>query len=199
MGARVAQSRGRLAGIALALILAACGFLETPDAGVPLENVRTTGRALPGQLADAPAGPHVELLTATVAGQDIEVVMQRDGAGACVAIRRPPASSTACGAVAGDDAPVGSTFGAVLVDTPLSSDPSAPLAVAGLVTAEVASIKAELEDGSTARAVLFTLAPADVEGSGFVLYLPADARQQSLVAFDADGQELERLGFSAPP
>lgn len=196
MGARIAQSRDRLAGIALSLVLAACGFLEPPDAGVPLENVRTTGRMLPGQLADAPAGPHVELLTATVAGQDIEIVMQRDAEGACLAIRRPPGSSTACGAVAGGDGAFGSTFGVVLLDTPPSPDPSAPLAVSGLVTAEVDSVRLELEGGSTARAVMFPLAPAGVEGSGFVIYVPADARQQSLVAFDADGEELERLGFS---
>ena len=180
------------------MVLTACGLLDPPDAGVPLEDVRTTGRMLPGQLADAPDGPHVELLTATVAGREVEIVMQRDDAGACVAIRRPPASSTACGAVAGDDAAVGSTFGVVLVDAPSSGDPSAPLAVSGLVTAEVGSIRVELEDGSTARAVMFPLAPAGVEGSGFVVYLPADARQQSLVAFDAGGIELERLEFSAP-
>jgi hypothetical protein len=70
---------------------------------------------------------------------------------------------------------------------------------AGLVGAEVASVVAELEDGREARAVLFPLAPAQVDGSGFMVYLPADAPQAAIVARDADGTELERLEYHAPP
>src|SRR5687767_5336968 len=54
---------GRLAPIAICLALLGCGVMAPPDAGLPIEGVETTGRELPGSLADNPAGPHVELMT----------------------------------------------------------------------------------------------------------------------------------------
>lgn len=189
---------GGVASVVLVLAATSCGIAEPPDAGVPLEEVRTTGRPLPGQLAENPTGPHVELLTAVVAGQEAEVAMQRDGVGACFAVRRPPASLSSCGGLPGEDGPLGSVFGMVVTDGPPESDPGAPIVTAGLVTAEVASVLVELENGSTARAVLFSLDPAGVTGSGFLLYLPTDASPRALVARDDDGEELARLEFSAP-
>jgi hypothetical protein len=189
--------RAGAAGFAIALVLAACGVMAPPDAGLPIEGVQTTGRELPGSLADNPTGPHVELMTGDVAGEEVEVVMQRDGQGVCFAVRRPPEGSTACGELPGEGGP----FGMVMTGSPPEADGSnaAPVMAAGLVVAGVASVVADLDDGREARAVLFPLVPAQIEGSGFVVYLPADARQAAVVARDADGIELERLEYHAPP
>ncbi len=183
--------------VALVMVVAACDAFGPADAGVPLEDVLTTGRPLPGSLAATPTGPHVELLTAEVAGQDMEIAMQRDGPGVCMAVRRPPASSESCGPAPGDE-PGLRVFGMTMVDGPPEADPAAPIAVAGLVRAEVDSVAIEFEDGTEAAARLFSLAPANVEGTGFIAYVPSGARQSALVARDADGQELERLEFIAP-
>ncbi len=189
--------RAGATGIAISIALVGCGVVAPPDAGLPIEGLESTGRELPGSLADNPTGPHVELMTGDVAGQEVEAAMQRDGGGVCFAVRRPPESSTECGELPGDDGPFG------LVMTGSAPEPHAgngtPLMAAGLVGAEVASVVAELEDGREARAVLFPLAPAQVDGSGFVVYLPADAPQAAIVARDADGTELERLEYHAPP
>jgi len=199
MFARAGRRSRRWAGLGAGVVLAACAVIAPPDAGIPAEDVRTTGRALPGTLADDPTGPHVELLTATVAGQEMEIAMQRDGGGTCIAVRRPPASVQGCGGLPGDDGPMGTVFGLVVTDGPPEADPGGPVMVAGLVTADVGAVVAELEDGSMARAVLFSLAPADVEGSGFVLYLQPDLGQRSLVAHDVSGSELARLEFRGGP
>jgi hypothetical protein len=182
---------------ALVVVLAACDAFGPADAGVPLEDVLTTGRPLPGSLAETPTGPHVELLTAQVAGQEMEIAMQRDGPGVCMAVRRPPASSESCGPAPGNE-PGLRVFGMTLVDSPPEADPAAPTAVAGLVTAAVDSVAIELEDGTEAAARLFSLAPARVEGTGFIVYVPSGARQSALVARDVDGEELERLEFIGP-
>ncbi len=189
--------RAGATGFAIALVLVGCGVMAPPDAGLPIEAVETTGRELPGSLADNPAGPHVELMTGDVAGEEVEVVMQRDGQGVCFAVRRPPESSTACGELPGEGGP----FGMVMTGSPPEADGAnaTPMMAAGLVVAEVASVVAELEDGREARAVLFPLASAQIEGSGFVVYLPADAPQAAIVAYDGDGIELERLKYHAAP
>ncbi len=184
--------------LAGAVLFVACEPLGPPDAGVSLEDVRTTGRPLPGSLADDPTGPHVELLTAVVAGQEMEIVMQRDGAGVCFAVRRPPASSESCGPLPGNE-PGLRAFSLTLIDgPPPETDPSAPTAVAGLVTPNVAEVVIVLEDGSEAAATLFPLAPAQAVGTGFIVYLPNGSPQESLVARDDDGTELERLQVVGP-
>jgi hypothetical protein len=189
--------RAGATGFAIALVLVGCGVMAPPDAGLPIEGVETTGRELPGSLADNPTGPHVELMTGDVAGEEVEAAMQRDGDGVCFVVRRPPESSTACGELPGEDGP----FGMVMTGSAPEPDGAnaTPVMAAGLVVAEVASVVAELEDGREARAVLFSLAPAQVEGSGFVVYLPVDAPQAAIVAYDADGTELERLEYQAAP
>ena len=183
--------------LGIGMALAACGVMAPPDAGLPIEDVQMSGRELPGRLADNPAGPHVELMTGDVAGEEVEVAMQRDGGGVCFVVRRPPASSQSCGPLPGEDGP----FGMVIADGPPENDGAnaTPLMAAGLVVAEVASVVAVLEDGREARAVLFPLAPARLDGSGFVVYLPADAPQAAIVARDEDGAELGRLEYQAPP
>jgi hypothetical protein len=183
--------------IAIGVALVGCGVVAPPDAGVPIEGVETTGRDLPGSLADNPSGPHVELMTGDVDGEEVEVAMQRDGDGVCVAVRRPPESSTACGELPGEQGP----FGSVMSGSAPEPDGGngTPVMAAGLVVAEVASVVAVLEDGREARAVLFPLAPAQVEGSGFLIYLPAGAPQAAIVARDADGAELGRLDYQGPP
>jgi hypothetical protein len=116
--------RAGATGFAISVGLVACGAIAPPDAGLLIEDVQTTGRDLRGSLADNPAGPHVELMTGDVAGE---------------------------------------------------------------------------EDGREARAVLFPLAPAQVDGSGFVVYLPAEAAVgTAIVARDADGTELGRLEYRGP-
>ncbi|HEX7171142.1 MAG TPA: hypothetical protein VF365_00885, partial [Candidatus Limnocylindria bacterium] len=57
---------------------------------------------------------------------------------------------------------------------------------------------AELNSGGQARATMFPLAPAQVDGSGFVLALPIGAGPHALVAFDAEGAEIGRLDVVAP-
>lgn len=189
--------RAGATGFPLSVALVACGVIAPSDAGIPIEDVETTGRDLPGTLADNPAGPHVELMTGDVAGEEVEFVMQRDGQGVCFAVRRPPDGSQACGPLPGEDGP----FGMVMSGSAPEDDGAdgTPVMAAGLVVAEVASVVAELEDGREAGGVLFPLAPAQVDGSGFVVYLPADAAQAAIVARDADGTELGRLEHQSPP
>jgi hypothetical protein len=190
--------RAGATGIAISVALVGCGVIAPPDAGLPIEGVETTGRDLPGSLADNPTGPHVELMTGDVAGEEVEVAMQRDGDGVCFAVRRPPEGSTACGQLPGEDGP----FGMVMNGSAPEPDGGngTPMMAAGLVVAEVASVVAMLEDGREARAVLFPLAPAQVEGSGFVVYVPAEAAVGSaIVARGADGAELGRLEYDGPP
>ena len=183
--------------LGIGMALAGCGLMAPPDAGLPIEDVQMSGRELPGSLADNPTGPHVELMTGDVAGEEVEVAMQRDGAGACFVARRPPESSQTCGPLPGEDGP----FGMVMTGGPPEADGAnaTPVMAAGLVVADVASVVAALEDGREARAVLFPLAPAQLDGSGFVVYLPAGAPQAAIVARDADGTELGRLEYQAPP
>lgn len=190
------RSTRRLAAFAIGLVVTACGLVAPPDAGLPIEGIETTGRELPGSLASNPTGPHVELLTGEVAGQEIEVVMQRDGNGVCFDVRRAPEGSQSCGEVPGENGPFGMVMSSA---SPADAGNGMPAMVAGLVVPQVASVVAELADGRTAQAVLFPLAPAQVEGSGFVLYLPADAPQDAIVARDADGTELGRLEFQGLP
>jgi len=57
------------------------------------------------------------------------------------------------------------------------------------------AVVAELGSGSVARATLFPLAPAQVDGSGFVLALPPETGSHSLVALAADGTELGRVEY----
>jgi hypothetical protein len=192
----VRERVGRIALAALALGMAGCGSLGEPDAGLPIEDVETSGRMLPGSLAENPTGPHVELLTATVDGRELEIVMQRDGNGVCFALRRPPDSAQSCGPLPGAAGDFGEGFGMVMTGSgPVEEgDPPRPLELSGLLSAEVEAVLVEFDDGREARAVLFPLAPAQVEGSGFVVYLPAGAPDHSVVALAADGTELGRLG-----
>lgn len=186
--------------VLLALVVAGCGLFAEPDEGLPIENVRTTGRPLPGALADRPTGPHVELLTGTVAGEEIEVAMQRDGEGVCFVVRLPPESGQACGETLGDQL-IGDPFGPVMPigsSRPDGTPTDLPQIVAGLVAPDVAAVVAELDSGGVARATLFPLAPAQVDGSGFVLALPIGAAPHALVALDADGAEVGRLDVVAP-
>jgi len=186
--------------VPLALVAAGCGLFAEPDAALPLENVQTTGRQLPGAMAERPTGPHVELLTGTIDGEELEIAMQRDGDGACFVVRLPPESNDACGAIL-DAQALGGGFTLV---TPLGADvddprEGRPLIVAGLAVPEVDAVVAELDSGSVARATLFPLAPAQVEGSGFVLALPPETGSHSLVAFAADGTELGRVEYEPGP
>jgi len=183
--------------VSLGLLVAGCGLLGDPDAVLPIEDVRTTGRELPGTLAGNPTGPHVEILTGTVGGEDIEVVAQRDGPGICLAVRRAPEGSTGCGPLPDAD-PIGRGFGMLLpAGLPPEDGSAPPLQVAGLLSAEVSAVVIELVDGRDARALLFSLAPAEVEGSGFVAYLPADEVGWSVVALSSDGSELGRLEYAS--
>jgi hypothetical protein len=193
------RRHGRSGLVLVALVVAGCGLFAEPDAGLPIENVRTTGRPLLGAMADRPTGPHVELLTGTVAGEVIEVAMQRDGEGVCFAVRLPPESSEACGETL-DGQGFDDAFGPVI---PLGSgDPDTatglPHIVAGLLSPDVDAVLAELDSGAKARATLFPLAPAQVDGFGFVLALPPDVAPRALVALDADGAEIGRLEVVAP-
>lgn len=190
-----------IASVGLWLVTTGCGAVLEPNAAIPIENIETTGRGLQGTLADRPAGPHVELLTGTVEGRQLEVVAQLDADGACIAIRRAPDGSVACGATPGAEGPFGEAFGVVLAggSPPGDDGGSAPLEVGGTVSADVAAVVAELDDGREARAVLFPLEPAGIDGNGFILYLPAEAPGHSLVARAADGSELERLEFTPAP
>ena len=126
--------------------------------------------------------------------------MQRDGEGVCFVVRLPPESGQACGETLGDEL-MGDAFGPVM---PIgSSDPDGnptglPQIVAGLVAPDVTAVVAALDSGGQARATMFPLAAAQVDGSGFVLALPPDAGPHALVAFDADGVELGRLELVAP-
>ena len=180
--------------LGLAVLATGCGLFADADAGLPLENLHTTGRPLPGSMAERPTGPHVELLTATIAGDEVEIAMQRDGDGVCFVVRLPPESSQACGAVPAQ--PIGGPFGVVTVlgsGVGGGDPPSVPLIVAGLIAADVDAVIAELDAGTQARATLFPLAPAQVDGFGFLLALPPETGPHALVAFAAEGTELGRV------
>ena len=184
----------------LALVAAGCGLLAEADAGLPLENVQTTGRQLPGSMAEQPTGPHVELLTGTIQGEEIEIAMQRDGNGACVVVRLPPESNQGCGETL-DAQALGGGFTLVLPLGPnVDGDQGGrPLVVAGLTVPEVGAVVADLGSGSVARATMFPLAPAQVDGFGFVLALPPGTGSHAIVAFDVAGNELARLEYVPNP
>jgi hypothetical protein len=190
-----------IASAALWLVTTGCGAVFEPNAAIPIENIETTGRGLPGTLADSPTGPHVELLTGTVEGRELEVVAQLDADGACIAIRRAPDGAEACGAVPGAEDRLGEAFGLILTGGSPAGDDigSGPFEVGGMVSADVAAVIAELDDGRQARALLFPLEPAGIDGNGFILYLPAETPGHSLVARAADGGELGRLEFTPAP
>ncbi|HEX7171036.1 MAG TPA: hypothetical protein VF365_00350, partial [Candidatus Limnocylindria bacterium] len=141
----ITRRQSRPSVLLLLLVAGGCGPFAEPDAGLPIEDVRTTGRPLPGALADRPTGPLVELLTGTVAGEEVEVAMQPDREGVCFVVRLPPESGQACGETLGDQL-MGDAFGPV---TPIgSSDPDdnptgLPQIVAGLVAADVVAVVAE--------------------------------------------------------
>ena len=190
------SARSHLLG--LAVLATGCGLFADADAALPLENLQTTGRLLPGSLAERPTGPHVELLTATIAGDEVEIAMQRDGDGVCFVVRLPPQSSQACGEEVLAE-PIDGPFGLFKPLGPgvVGGEAAAhPLILAGLVAAGVDAVVAELGAGATARATLFPLAPAQVDGFGFLLALPPETPPRALVAFAADGTELGRAEYA---
>jgi hypothetical protein len=186
--------------VSLALIAVGCGLLAEPDVALPLESVQMTGRALPGAMAERPTGPHVELLTGSIDGEELEIAMQRHGDGACVVVRLPPESSETC-ADRLDWLQPGGAFGPIMtLGSGVDGAPAGrPLIVAGLTVPNADAVVAELGSGSVGRATLFPLAPAQVDGFGFVLALPPETGPHALVALDADGAELGRVEYMPSP
>ncbi len=186
--------------VPFALAAAGCGLLAEPDAALPLEGVQTTGRQLPGAMAERPTGPHVELITGTINGEELEIAMQRDGDGACFVVRLPPDSNEACGQILDAQALGGGFSLALPLESGAEGAPTGrPLILAGLTVPDVDAVVAELGSGAVARATLFPLEPAQVDGVGFVLALPPGTGSHALVALAADGTELGRVEYAPTP
>ena len=194
----VATSARSLACLPILLTVAACGFLAPPDAAVPIDELTVQPRDRLGTLADAPTGPHIEVLSGRVLGERLAVAVQRDASGVCMAVFRGSNGSEGCGPLPGAEGPLGAHFGMVLSGRALDAPTAEPFEVAGMVVPEVSSVVIELSDGRTAGAQLVPLDAALVDAKAFIVYLPGDLAPGDLVARAADGSELERLQFDAP-
>lgn len=172
--------------------VAACGLLPEPDAGIQITELDTNPRQVhTGGPADGPTGPAVEIVRGRV-DELLSVVVQRDAEGVCLAIFRGGNGSTSCGPLPGE-AGMGA-FG--LVSTG-GGEQDPVFEVGGIVDSSVASVVLELDDGRRATALLVPLAPAELDASAFLVYLP-DPVPNALVAYADDGTELGRLVMTPP-
>ena len=155
------------------------------DAGIAIEDIDREPLQVGGNIADAPIGPNVEVLHGTVLGGRLELAVQGDIAGICMAIRRGADGSQGCGPL--PDAATG-PLGIVF-----SGDaPSDTLEFAGIAGPEVASVSVETIDGRVAEALLVPLDAARVDASAFVVYVSRDIAGPVVVRA-SDGSELSRL------
>ncbi len=169
-----------------------CGLLPEPDAGIQIAELDTNPRQIhTGGPAARPTGPAVEIVRGRV-DELLSVVVQRDADGACLAIFRGGNGSTICGPLAGE-ADMGA-FGPV---TTGGGERDPVFEVGGIVDSSVSSVVLELDDGSRASALLVPLAPAELDASAFLVYLPEPV-PTALVAYADDGTELGRLVMTPP-
>jgi hypothetical protein len=109
--------------------------------------------------------------------------------GTCRQVEPAEGSITACG----DPSPEqGSVFGPVGVG---SADGDETW-VDGIVTTDVTALWVEREDGDRLPLVLMPMEPAGLDGlQAFVGFVPGGPPLESLVALDAEGDEIETLGI----
>jgi hypothetical protein len=195
LGRNVATVAMRFTCLPIVMLVAGCGLLGPPDAAVPIDELTVEPRDRLGTLAEAPTGPHIEVLSGRVLGERLVVAVQRDASGVCMAVFRGSDGSEACGPLPGADGALGQHFGMVLPGRALDAPASEPFEVAGMVVPEVSSVVVELDDGRTAAAQLVPLDAALVDAKAFIVHVPGDLAPGDLVARAADGSELERLGF----
>lgn len=183
----------RAARSALALVAAAavtsCGVLPPPDAAVPIESLELEPRRIQGDVATAPRGAAMELLSGVVDGGRLAVVAQRDADGLCLAAWGADGGSM-CGAL--PDWEIGR-----IGPTMVFGEDEPPFRVMGFAAPEVAEVVLELEGDRRARATLVSLDPIGVEGSAFIVHV-ATADAHGLVGLDEDGAEIVRLEVVRP-
>lgn len=182
----------RLSLVALGAAVVGCGLLPRPDVGIQIAELDTNPRQIhTGGPAGTPTGPAVEILRGRV-DELLSVVVQRDADGVCLAIFRGGNGSTSCGPLPAE-AGMGA-FGSVSTG---GGEGDPVFEVGGIVDSTVSSVVLELGDGSRASALLVPLAPAEIDASAFLVYLPQRVANH-LVAYADDGTELGRLTMTLP-
>ena len=188
--------RAQLAFILLVVsLVSSCDALAPADAGISIEDLELAPREVRGALAEHPVGPLVELMRGEVAGVLVKMTAQAGADGVCIAAYRGSDGIQHCGGIPDDAGPGADPFLATFVgDTRVDV-----MQVGGAVASRVRSVVAIFIDGRRAEALVV---PLDVAGIGdqsaFIVYLPPGA-SHSLVAYGADGEELERLEFHRAP
>lgn len=156
------------------------------DIAVPLDDLDVAPRRTTAAAGHVPTGPVVEVARGEIDGAAFQIVVWSEADGLCIFTLSGADSTLACGPEPDPASLITSdAFGA-----------DGPLEIVGAASAEVTAVAAELPDGRRGSGHLISLAPADIEGSVFVVALPREAGDHDLVVLGNDGAELQRLEFS---
>lgn len=189
--------------VGVTLGLAACTVFEPVPLDAPrLENVDT--EPIPAQFeahAMDAEGPVVEILRASVGGDDIFVRAARGTDGICIQLWHDGGlgggGGGGCGGLPGGM--LGDTFGTLAAGGGTGRYQEA----SGVVAADVADVAVEQRGGRPVRAVVVSLEPAGVEANYFLAVLPEEAVPEAIVALGADGSIIDRFRLEtvqpAPP
>jgi len=179
----------------LALVAACSVVIPPPDAGVPIAEFDTEPRPAQEQNIGQATGPIIEVARGEVDSDAFSFVVHRSAAGACTFLNRESSGSGGCGPLPGDGLREFGPFG--IMTTTGGSD--LPAEVTGLVSGDVASVRVEMEDGTSAQARLVDLAPAEMDAQAFIAFLPPHASATAVLALDLAGNEVARVPLAGGP
>ncbi len=200
------------AAVVVALIGAAImgSLIHAPRFGDPEEEVSLPLRALDldpavirtpaliGMHTTDATGPVVQVARGSGAGSQFRLAAYRSAQGYCLWFAWQDGTSDGCGALPQDDAVGGPIFGLIQA----GHKPAAPGYLAGFAAPDVVAIRAESARGGRAEALVLDLDEAGIDAKTFLVFLPTGFAADSVVALDADGDEMGRFFFgsgAAPP
>lgn len=165
------------AAVMASLLLVGCGLLPIVE---PIGEQQPPIEGMPERI-----GQEIELGRGKTLGGDWRYSVYRSDAGWCTQVEhRPGGGGSACG----DHLfPPG-----ILSLTGAGSGTGIPDYLEGTASDEVATVWVEGGAGERVPTSLMSLAPAGLDGQIFIAWLPVGGDWESLVALDADGEELAR-------
>lgn len=179
----------------LALVAACSVVISPPDAGVPITEFDTEPRPAQEQNIEQATGPIIEVARGEVDGDAFSFVVHRSAAGACTFLNRESSGNGSCGPLPGEGLPEFGPFGMMAT----TGGPDVPAEVIGLVSGHVASVRVEMEDGTSAQARLVDLAPAEMDAQAFIAFLPPHASVTAVLALDLAGTVVARVPLAGGP
>ncbi len=165
---------------------------EVADVGVPIESLDLDPLSSQEPATGVTAvGPVVEVARGYADGRAFRFTVYRTEPpeGACIELEWASAFGGVCGSMPGEG-PTGGAFGGGATG---NSSTGLAHEVFGLVAPNVAEVWIETDADERTRAQLVPLAPAEIDATLFIAFLPSGTEASAWVALDAAGTEIGRF------